>query len=108
MAVLDDGDPVGAVSAVHAETAFLPVDQWVEPLEERNPQDLVGVHWCHAQVQVKSDRVHGHVDVHKFCAGDCVAGCGCEGLTFVQSAAFEAEFPCDAVRNEICAGAAFY
>ena len=86
---LDDGDPVGAVSAVHAETAFLPVDQGVEPLEERNPQYQVRVHGCHEQVHIESDRVHGHIDVHKFCAGDCVAGCCCEGLTFVQSVAFE-------------------
>ena len=49
---LDDGNPVGAVLAVHAETAFLPVDQGVEPVEERNSKDQVRVHGCHAQVQV--------------------------------------------------------
>ena len=50
------------------------------------------MHGGYVQVHVESDRVHGHVDVHKFCAGDGVARCGCEGLAFVQSVAFEAKF----------------
>ena len=108
MAVFRRWDPVCAVSAMHAETAFLPVDQVIEPVEERNPKDHVRVHGCYAQVHVESDRVHGHVDVHKLCAGDCVAGCGCEGLAFVQSVAFEVEFACYAIGNKIRAGFAVY
>ena len=64
------GNQVGAVLAVHAKTAFLPVDQVVEPMKERDPQDQVRVCWHHAEVDEKSERVHDDVDVHEFGAMD--------------------------------------
>ena len=71
--MLHNWDPVGAVSDVHAETAFLPVDQGVEPTEERYFQDQVRVHGHGAQVDIELNRVHDHVNVREFRAGDRVA-----------------------------------
>ena len=55
-----------------AETAFLPIDQGVEPVKELDPQDQVRVYGHHAEVDVKSERVHNDAYVHEFSARDGV------------------------------------
>ena len=65
-----NGYPVGSLAVAHAEAAFLPIDQGVEPVKEFDTQDQVRVYWHHAEVDVESERVHDDVYVHAFGAGN--------------------------------------
>ena len=96
-----DRDPVDSVFAVNSEASRLPVDQGVNHVEKRNSEDQCWVHRHYAQVQVEANRVHSHVDVHEFCAGESAARCSGEGLSRMQPMAFELELPCSLFRNKI-------
>ena len=82
-----NGYPVGALAVTHAEAAFLPIDQRVEPLQKRDSQNQIWKHGGYSQREVEAYGVHHHVDVRKFGAMDLGTGGTSESLARVQTVA---------------------